>query len=180
MTLRPDIVKLDRSVVAGIAEDEAKRALVETVGALAGRLDAWILAEGIETPRELDALVGLGVPLGQGYLLGRPGSSYASAPATVSGRIRDASVPLRSAGTVAPLVELAPSVTTDRSDEERTALFVGGAEVVAVVDADDVVVDLLIEPGTRIRSVGEVWSASSPGWRPSSKKEIDHEAVRLW
>lgn len=43
-------------------------------GELAGRLDAWLLAEGIETPAELRVLRQLGVPLGQGYFLARPGT----------------------------------------------------------------------------------------------------------
>jgi len=46
------------------------------MGAFAGRLDAWIVAEGIETMPELKALSSLRVPLAQGYLLGRPETSF--------------------------------------------------------------------------------------------------------
>ena len=76
LSLRPDVIKLDRSLVEGLDRDEAKRALVEMLGTLAGRLDAWLLAEGIETGEELDVLVRLGVPLAQGYFLGRPGPAF--------------------------------------------------------------------------------------------------------
>jgi EAL domain-containing protein (putative c-di-GMP-specific phosphodiesterase class I) len=76
LTLRPDVIKLDRALVEGLDRDEAKRALVEMLGTLAGRLDAWLLAEGIETGEELDVLIGLGVPLAQGYFLGRPGPAF--------------------------------------------------------------------------------------------------------
>lgn len=72
LTVRPDLIKLDRSLVAGIDQDPAKRVLVRSLGELADSIDAWILAEGIETAAELDELIGLRVPLGQGYLLGRP------------------------------------------------------------------------------------------------------------
>ncbi len=72
LTLRPDIVKLDRELITGIDQDPVKRALVEVFGDLAGRMDAWILAEGIENVGELDTVIGLGVPLGQGYVLARP------------------------------------------------------------------------------------------------------------
>ena len=76
LSLRPDIIKVDRALVEGLDRDEAKRALVEMFGTLAGRLDAWLLAEGIETGEELDVLVALGVPLAQGYFLGRPGPAF--------------------------------------------------------------------------------------------------------
>lgn len=76
LSLRPDIVKLDRVLVSGLQHDEAKRTLVEMVGVLAGRLDAWLLAEGVETRDELDCLVRLGVPLVQGYHLARPGPDW--------------------------------------------------------------------------------------------------------
>ncbi len=77
LNIRPSFVKLDRSLVAGLEGDQAKQALVEMMGTLSGRLDAWLLAEGVETAAELDVLVGLGVPLVQGYHLGRPSSSWA-------------------------------------------------------------------------------------------------------
>lgn len=72
LALRPDIVKLDRALVTGIDTDPVKRALAEVFGDLVGRMDGWILAEGVETRGELEALIGLGVPLGQGWALGRP------------------------------------------------------------------------------------------------------------
>jgi EAL domain-containing protein (putative c-di-GMP-specific phosphodiesterase class I) len=76
LSLRPDIIKLDRALVEGIDQDEAKRALVEMIGTFGSRIDAWLLAEGIETAEELDVVVGLGVPLAQGYFLGRPGPAF--------------------------------------------------------------------------------------------------------
>lgn len=72
LAVRPDIVKLDRSLVQDVDQDEAKLALVEMVGVLSGRLDAWLLAEGIETAAELEVFQRLGVPLGQGWHLGVP------------------------------------------------------------------------------------------------------------
>lgn len=75
--LRPQVLKIDRDLVTGIDTNEAKRALIHMLGELAGRLDAWVLAEGIETEAEQNALCQLGVPLGQGYLLGRPAPPWA-------------------------------------------------------------------------------------------------------
>lgn len=72
LLLRPSMIKLDRELVTGLDHSEAKRALVEMVGTFAGRMDAWLLAEGIEREEELRALSSLGVPLAQGFYLGRP------------------------------------------------------------------------------------------------------------
>lgn len=77
LALRPDIVKLDRELVAGIHHDPVRRALVEMLGDLLGRMDAWLLAEGIEEQGELEVLAELEVPLAQGWLLGRPTAPFA-------------------------------------------------------------------------------------------------------
>jgi len=71
------MIKLDRSLVRDIDRDEAKRALVEMVGTFAGRVDAWLLAEGIERAGELATLADLRVPLAQGYFLARPAEPWA-------------------------------------------------------------------------------------------------------
>ncbi|WP_104526969.1 EAL domain-containing protein [Blastococcus saxobsidens] len=74
--LRPQLVKLDRSLVADVDEDPVRMALAEMMGEFAGKIDAWLLAEGIETPAELAAFARLGVPLAQGWLLGRPSPEF--------------------------------------------------------------------------------------------------------
>jgi EAL domain-containing protein (putative c-di-GMP-specific phosphodiesterase class I) len=79
LDLRPNILKLDRELVTGIDSDPVKSALVEVLGDLTGRMDTWLLAEGIETGAELDTLVRLGVPLGQGWALARPAATMAEA-----------------------------------------------------------------------------------------------------
>jgi EAL domain-containing protein (putative c-di-GMP-specific phosphodiesterase class I) len=111
LELRPQIVKLDRSLVSGIDRDEAKRVLVETIGNATGRLDAWLLAEGIERSEELDALVAMGVPLGQGYALGHPAPPWAGVPPHVAARIRLAAGRVdRSGATVERVLEERPVV----------------------------------------------------------------------
>jgi EAL domain-containing protein (putative c-di-GMP-specific phosphodiesterase class I) len=76
LAIRPEIIKLDRALVSGADQDEAKLALVRMLGEFAGQLDAWLLAEGVETAGELAAFAGLGVPLAQGWLLGRPAAPW--------------------------------------------------------------------------------------------------------
>lgn len=69
--LRPDVIKLDRSVVQE-PTSPAAIAAAYAVRAEANRTGALILAEGIETDQHLAAASALGATLGQGWLLGRP------------------------------------------------------------------------------------------------------------
>ena len=70
--LRPHIVKIDRTLVAGIDADPARQALLAGLRHFADSQGCSLVAEGIETEGELATLVALGVPSGQGYLLGQP------------------------------------------------------------------------------------------------------------
>ncbi len=78
--LEPDFVKLDREFISGIAREPKKRDLVGGLACLARRLGARLVAEGVETAEELAALRGIGVPLVQGYLLGRPAPAESFLP----------------------------------------------------------------------------------------------------
>jgi EAL domain-containing protein (putative c-di-GMP-specific phosphodiesterase class I) len=70
--LAPDIVKLDMSLVQQRPDGE-RAATVTAVAAYAERTGAIVLAEGIETQRDLGQALALGATLGQGWYLGRPG-----------------------------------------------------------------------------------------------------------
>lgn len=70
--IRPDIIKLDRSHIAGIDDDEGQHALGAAMVEFARQIGASLIAEGIETPEELAAVAALGMTAGQGYLIGRP------------------------------------------------------------------------------------------------------------
>lgn len=72
LLLRPDLLKLDRYVVRGVASDRHRRALASSVLHLARGIGGELVAEGVETEGQLDALRLLGVELFQGFLLGRP------------------------------------------------------------------------------------------------------------
>jgi EAL domain-containing protein (putative c-di-GMP-specific phosphodiesterase class I) len=79
--LRPEYVKLDRDLVSDADLDPHKLAVIEAIGLFAGRLDAALVAEGIERRAEHHTLAGLAVQLGQGYLFGRPARSLAASGA---------------------------------------------------------------------------------------------------
>ncbi|MGE0730128.1 MAG: EAL domain-containing protein [Acidimicrobiia bacterium] len=68
----PDIIKLDRSIVAGVGDDAVLRTLTRSLVEFAGGLGATVVAEGIETVTDALALRDAGVHLGQGWLFARP------------------------------------------------------------------------------------------------------------
>ena len=75
MSIRPDVLKLDRSLVSGVDSRPDLAALLEAVVRFAGRVGAQVCAEGIETEAELAMLISLGVTTGQGYFMGRPAAA---------------------------------------------------------------------------------------------------------
>jgi EAL domain-containing protein (putative c-di-GMP-specific phosphodiesterase class I) len=72
LELRPDFVKLDRSLCDGIADDHARRVAVSGLVLLARDIGASVIAEGVEVATDLTTIRGLGIDAVQGYLLGRP------------------------------------------------------------------------------------------------------------
>lgn len=70
--LHPAMIKIDLSLVRGLEENPRNRALVHAIVALADDLGMVVVAEGVESPEERDALLALSVQFGQGYLFGRP------------------------------------------------------------------------------------------------------------
>jgi EAL domain-containing protein (putative c-di-GMP-specific phosphodiesterase class I) len=69
---RPDVIKLDMDLLRGIDTSMPRRMIVEAVVGLAARLGVRVVAEGIETRGELDAVRSIGIDLVQGYLLAKP------------------------------------------------------------------------------------------------------------
>ncbi len=70
--LAVDVLKIDRSFVAGLDEAERTHAVPRAVIQLAASLGLGIVAEGIETADQLHSLRGMGCTQGQGYLFSRP------------------------------------------------------------------------------------------------------------
>ncbi len=72
LNLHPHIVKLDHSITRCIDSDRTRRALAAALHGFAAETGCSIVAEGVETPAELETLRRLGIGKAQGYLLGRP------------------------------------------------------------------------------------------------------------
>ena len=77
-SLEPAIVKLDMSLVRGIDSHPRKQSIVRAMTRLCGELGMLVVAEGVETTSERDALAGLGCDLLQGYLFARPVRDFAA------------------------------------------------------------------------------------------------------
>jgi EAL domain-containing protein (putative c-di-GMP-specific phosphodiesterase class I) len=73
LQLRPDTIKLDRTLIDRIDRDRRTRALAAALTTFALETGTSVTAEGIETESQLSVIRALGVNAGQGYLLGRPG-----------------------------------------------------------------------------------------------------------
>lgn len=72
LALDPEVLKLDRTLVQGVAHHAGRQAMCEAMVRFTERTGARLVAEGVETQEDLDALRVRGVSHAQGYLLGRP------------------------------------------------------------------------------------------------------------
>jgi len=70
--LAPEVVKLDRELIAGLTRTSRLQRLVGSIVRMCSDMGAQVVAEGIETLDELEAVQGAGVHFGQGYYLARP------------------------------------------------------------------------------------------------------------
>jgi EAL domain-containing protein (putative c-di-GMP-specific phosphodiesterase class I) len=70
--LRPDVIKIDRSLITGVESDFYKQETLKSLVSLSRRIGALVVAEGIETEAEAITALELGADLLQGYFLSRP------------------------------------------------------------------------------------------------------------
>ena len=70
--LKPELIKLDRILTRGVDFDPVRRALASAMVVFSRDIDTKIIAGGVETESELEALRSLGIDGAQGYFLGRP------------------------------------------------------------------------------------------------------------
>ncbi|MCP4571171.1 MAG: bifunctional diguanylate cyclase/phosphodiesterase [bacterium] len=84
--LQPQIMKIDKRMVAGLDTDADRRRSLNRLLLVAEALGAKVVAEGVETAAEQEVLLELGVRLGQGYFFGRP--MPLDSPADATARVR--------------------------------------------------------------------------------------------
>jgi signal transduction histidine kinase/EAL domain-containing protein (putative c-di-GMP-specific phosphodiesterase class I)/CheY-like chemotaxis protein/HPt (histidine-containing phosphotransfer) domain-containing protein len=79
--VRPDYLKLDPALIRGIPYDGVKQGVVEGIVLLAEKINARVIAAGIETQTEGRTLAELGIRYGQGHFIARPDFPKPPAPA---------------------------------------------------------------------------------------------------
>ena len=131
--LRPDIVKLDRSLVSDVHHDPVKQGLMELVGQFVGRLGGRLLVEGVERTEELDTVARLGVSLAQGWLLGRPSVRWSvPSPDVLASLTRRTTHSTAPAGVGSSIDTTAPCV----AHVAAIGFLVGDPEAVVIADPD--------------------------------------------
>ncbi|MEN9211014.1 MAG: EAL domain-containing protein, partial [Thermostichus sp. DG02_2_bins_29] len=70
--LQPDLIKLDMQLIRGVDRDPYKAVIAQKILELAQSLGITTVAEGVETPGELQWVQAQGVDLVQGFLIGEP------------------------------------------------------------------------------------------------------------
>jgi diguanylate cyclase (GGDEF)-like protein len=73
--IRPHFIKLDMNLVRDVDKNNTKQSLLKSLCEFATLTNTLLIAEGIETERELVKLIELGIHYGQGYFIQRPNSS---------------------------------------------------------------------------------------------------------
>jgi EAL domain-containing protein (putative c-di-GMP-specific phosphodiesterase class I)/ActR/RegA family two-component response regulator len=127
--LRPEIVKIDMSLVRGVNQDPTRQHLIRSLNTLCTDLGICVVAEGIETAEERDALLSLGSDVLQGYLFSKPAPAF---PQVEWGNWSDqaAGEPLRSpTRTYAELTDLRQQVQALVSALDSEQLAQGWDEV---------------------------------------------------
>ena len=74
--LKPQFIKLDISIVRNIHKNMLKQELIKAIRSLSVQMDSLVIAEGVETEEELEALKEIGITVGQGFLFARPGPAF--------------------------------------------------------------------------------------------------------
>jgi EAL domain-containing protein (putative c-di-GMP-specific phosphodiesterase class I)/CBS domain-containing protein len=73
---RPHFIKVDMALVRDIDKDGLKQAMMKALHDISLITGSQIIAEGIETRDELDTLVSIGIPYGQGFYLQKPAPAF--------------------------------------------------------------------------------------------------------
>lgn len=156
--LRPEFVKVDKYFVRGVDHEPLKVQTLRGLLHFAELFGTEVVAEGIETPAELQAVRDLGIEYGQGWLLGRPQEQARDAlPAEAlsivhSRRIAVLPESSRAAGrhfAIGQLVEMAEPLTPETTVDDLAARFAADESLraVALVDTENRPVGLVARQG---------------------------------
>jgi len=130
LSLSPDVIKLDRSLISGIESEPVKAALVEAIVRYAGKVGVGVCAEGVESLDDLYALADLDVTEAQGWVIGMPTADFEPATAAAISTCRGSFERRLALGSQAPgpdsteLERLLSDLVACRDLEELAAMTV--------------------------------------------------------
>jgi diguanylate cyclase (GGDEF)-like protein len=127
--LAPSYLKLDRTLIADIASDPRKSALVEALVRYTWRTDSQLVAEGVETMADLEHLRRLGVGAAQGYVIARPQPPWPTLELPALALMRQDFAPR---GTLPSIICQSDALTT----VEARDLFARDAQLTAIALVD--------------------------------------------
>ncbi len=130
-----DLVKLDRTVLRGLPDDTASVAVVEALLHYTNRTGTRLVATGVETGAQLDAVRGLGVRIAQGHLLAPP-TAAGPAPALLT-RGRPATGPAATAPCVGDFLRPATTLPETATCDEVRAVLAAADAPSGVVGVDE-------------------------------------------
>lgn len=87
-SLRVNGLKIDQSFVAKLGSDRRNDAIVRSIVSLGQNLELQIIAEGVETPEQMEALMAMGCNYAQGFYLARPMEAAPAAQLLQAGRLK--------------------------------------------------------------------------------------------
>jgi GAF domain-containing protein len=179
IVLRPDLIKLDRSLTRMLPEDTVTRAMVESLVRFAARSGSAVCAEGIESPRLLEVVAELDIAYGQGFLFGepRPGWTLLSDEATAAAvEVHRQAL----SGTPKQALFLDEFVLLERladrfsEAEELEDVHHAVGAVRQLVGADDVAIDLVDSEGAQIERL------SHHTWEAGPAETLDNLPLVRW
>lgn len=186
LRIKPDILKLDRSLICDIHRDASKIALLEAMARFATSTRAAVCAEGIEEIDELRQAARFDVTYGQGYALGRPGPGWpevdVAVAAEVSAESRWGMRVMTGSGTASG--EMTIGDVSDALCRVRSVADLDRAltMIERLVDGDDVAVSLVL-PEERCVATLSTHDWGTPGERfsyddyPTTARVIAHQAL---
>ncbi len=90
--LKPDIIKIDKSLITGISNKKSNQIIVRSLTELGHRLGVLVTGEGIETEEDAVKLMEIGLDLQQGYFYSKPNEDINSITSKTYNAIEKASV----------------------------------------------------------------------------------------
>ena len=168
IVLRPDLIKLDRSLTEQIATDTVTRVMVESLVRFAASIGSAVCAEGIETATLLEVVAELDISYGQGFFFSTPRPGWTRLTESVTAAAVSVHRQALS-GTPKQALFLDDAVLLERladrfseAEELEDVHHAVGAATRLVV-ADDVAIDLVRSESTDVHRLSHhTWEAGPP------------------